>query len=206
LPSDEVIKSLQDAIGYSSVQLDAESQLATRSRDVFIDLSAVAKGYGVDQAAEWLLSQGVDNFLVEVGGELRTHGYSPRGVNNPWVTAITEPDSGVQPVVHRRLNVGDMAVATSGDYYNFFSVDGIRYSHTIDPRTGRPVTHGLASVTVVADNCAEADAFATAIDVMGPEQGLAMAEREGLAVYILARAEDGFVASYSSAFEPFMAK
>lgn len=203
VPSEADIAQLQSAIGFDKLTLSPEQTTATRHGDVFVDLSAVAKGYGVDRAAEWLLANGVDNFLVEVGGELRAHGYSPRG--DRWVTAISEPDSGVQPRIHRRLVIEGKAVATSGDYYNFFTVDGVRYSHTIDPRTGRPVTHGLASVTVVADTCAEADAFATAIDVLGPERGLAMAEREGLAVYILARGEDGFVASYSPAFEQYIA-
>lgn len=203
LPSDEDIAALQSAMGYDKLWLSPEQKTATRRSDVFVDLSAVAKGYGVDRVAEWLLANGVDNFLVEVGGELRAHGYSPRG--DRWVTAIIEPDSGVQPRIHRRVVIDGQAVATSGDYYNFFTVDGVRYSHTIDPRTGRPVTHDLASVTVVAATCAEADAFATAIDVMGPQRGLAMAEREDLAVYILARGEDGFVASYSPAFEQYIA-
>jgi thiamine biosynthesis lipoprotein len=203
LPSDEEIARLLSSLGYDKLKLSPEQGSATRQSDVFVDLSAVAKGYGVDRAAEWLLARGVANFLVEVGGELRAHGYSPRG--DRWVTAITDPDSGVPPSIHRRLVVDGQAVATSGDYYNFFTVDSVRYSHTIDPRTGRPVTHSLASVTVVADSCAEADAFATAIDVLGPEQGLAMAEREGLAVYILARGEDGFTATYSPAFERYLA-
>ncbi|MEY3018464.1 MAG: hypothetical protein RL336_1599, partial [Pseudomonadota bacterium] len=171
LPSDEEIARLLSSLGYDKLKLSPEQGSATRQSDVFVDLSAVAKGYGVDRAAEWLLARGVANFLVEVGGELRAHGYSPRG--DRWVTAITDPDSGVPPSIHRRLVVDGQAVATSGDYYNFFTVDSVRYSHTIDPRTGRPVTHSLASVTVVADSCAEADAFATAIDVLGPEQGLA---------------------------------
>ncbi len=203
LPSDEDIVRLQSAIGFDKLSLSPEQNKATRLSDIFVDLSAVAKGYAVDRAAEWLLANGVDNFLVEVGGELRVHGYSPRG--DHWVTAISEPDSGVQPRIHKRLVIEGKAVATSGDYYNFFTVEGVRYSHTIDPSTGRPVTHGLASVTVVADTCAEADAFATAIDVMGPERGMAMAKREGLAIYILARADDGFVASYSPAFERYIA-
>lgn len=202
LPNDAIIASLLAALGFNHVILDTDAGQATRSRDVFIDLSAVAKGYGVDRAAEWLLANGVENFLVEVGGEIRANGYSPRG--DQWVTAITEPDSGLQPKVHRRLHVAGAAVATSGDYYNFFSVDGVRYSHTIDPRSGKPVTHGLASVTVIANTCAEADAFATAIDVMGPELGMAMAQREGLAVYILAREGDGFKALYTEAFASYL--
>lgn len=203
LPSDAAIQSLLAEVGYHNVSLDGDKGQATRLRDVFIDLSAVAKGYGVDRAAEWLLSQGVSNFLVEVGGELRAHGYSPRG--DQWVTAISDPGSGLPPKIHRRLKLEGAAVATSGDYYNFFSVDGVRYSHTIDPRTGRPVTHHLASVTVVAESCAEADAYATAIDVLGPDLGMQMAEREGLAVYILSRQGDAFLASYSEAFAPFLA-
>jgi thiamine biosynthesis lipoprotein len=205
LPSDAQLDDLLQSIGFDNVELDVAQSMVVRRSEVFIDLSAIAKGYGVDRAADWLLAQGINNFLVEVGGELRTHGYSPRGAGSSWVTAITEPDSGIQPSIHRRLQLDNMAVATSGDYYNFFTVEGERFSHTIDPRTGRPVTHHLASVTVVSTSCAEADAYATAIDVMGPEQGLAMAEKLGLAVYILSRSDNGFVASQSSAFGSLMA-
>jgi len=202
LPEAEQIEFALTSMGFDTLQLDTEALSVTRNSDAFVDLSAVAKGYGVDQAAQWLLKQGVQNFLVEVGGELRAHGYSPRG--DRWVTAISQPDSGLQPKIHRRLIVADKAVATSGDYYNYFEVDGVRYSHTIDPRTGYPVQHNLASVTVLADDCAAADAYATAIDVLGPEKGLQMADKLGLAVYILLREGDGFIARSSPAFDAYL--
>ncbi len=203
LPSDSDIEQLKAAMGFDHLQLNTTEQSAARLADVFIDLSAIAKGFGVDEAARWLLSNGVTNFLVEVGGELRAHGYSPRG--DRWVTAISQPDSGLQPKIHRRLMIDDVAVATSGDYYNFFEVDGVRYSHTIDPRTGKPVQHSLASVTVLAADCASADGYATAIDVLGPEKGLQMAEKLGLAVYIILRDGDKFVTRSSSAFDAYLA-
>lgn len=199
LPSDAAISSALATLGFGDIRIQGDS--LSSKRDVFVDLSAVAKGYAVDQVAEWLLQQGLQNFLVEVGGELRTHGVSPRG--DAWITAISEPSASLATKVHRTVKVSDMAVATSGDYYNYFEIDGVRYSHTIDPRTGRPVTHNLASVTVLAASCAEADAYATAIDVMGPERGLAMAERLGLPIYLLVRENDRFVAKYSSHFAAY---
>ncbi|MDP7112838.1 MAG: FAD:protein FMN transferase, partial [Myxococcota bacterium] len=155
---------------------------------VQIDLSAIAKGYGVDRVTGAIEGQGHDRYLVEVGGEVRVRGRNAAGV--PWRIGIERPvDEGRD--VFRALSLIDAAMATSGDYRSFYELAGRRVSHTIDPRTARPVEHGLASVTVVHDRCAEADGWATALMVLGPDEGPEIAEREGLAALFLTRNDDG---------------
>ena len=141
-----------------------------------------------------LAEQGVENYLVEVGGEIRAAGVNGRG--EPWRIAIEVPAL-ARGQVQKVIELNDHGVATSGDYRNYFERDGLRYSHTIDPRTGYPISHRLASVTVVADDAAEADALATAYMVMGVEQALALARRDKVAAYFLVRNDTGFI-EYSS--------
>jgi thiamine biosynthesis lipoprotein len=147
-----------------------------------IDLSGIAKGFAVDEMAALLESAGVSQFLVEIGGELRGRGLSPRGA--PWRVGVERPDRG-RGAVRRVVRLDSGALATSGDYRNFFEEGGRCFSHIIDPRTGRPVAHGLASVTVIAGTTMRADALSTALMVMGPEQGMALAKREGIAAFFL---------------------
>lgn len=152
--------------------------------DLHIDLSAYAKGLAADEIASLLDNQGIANYLVEIGGDLRARGHNAS--NASWRIAIENPD---QPghAVEKIIHLHDLSVATSGDYRNFFEFEGQRYSHTIDPRTGRPVAHDLASVTVLAEGAAHADALATALMVLGPEAGMVFAERQSIAVYLLIR-------------------
>ncbi|KQQ33314.1 thiamine biosynthesis protein ApbE [Duganella sp. Leaf126] len=156
---------------------------------IALDLSAVAKGYGVDRLAYYLKSQGHAHYVVEVGGELRGAGVKPDG--QPWWVALEQVDSDndeQQTVVA----LHGLAVATSGDYRRYFERDGVRYSHTIDPRSGMPVANGLASVTVIHAQCMAADAWSTALTVLGRKEGLALAERLGLAARFVERtAADG---------------
>ncbi len=201
VPSVQAIERQLARIGFSSVELNLFSDEVTKNKAVNIDLSAIAKGYAVDRLAELLLKSGAQDFMVEIGGEIRLQGNSPRGT--PWRIAIEQPENQIG-AVHKALNLSNVGLATSGDYRNYFEVDGERYSHTIDPVTGRPITHKLASVTVLADSTAYADAVATAINVMGPEKGLSLAEDTGLAVYLLIKTEQGFEAKYSSAFQPYL--
>ncbi len=148
-----------------------------------IDLSAIAKGYAVDAVAAWLEARGIHDYLVELGGEVRVSGHHPDG--RPWRVAVERAAEGRAGVLE--LNAG--AVATSGDYRNWFELDGVRYSHEIDPRTGRPVSHGLVQVTVLAPSCMEADAWATALLVAGPREGPDLARRLGLKALFLRRRE-----------------
>jgi FAD:protein FMN transferase len=198
VPDAQAIEQLKAEIGYQFLELDGLQ--IRKSRPLFLDLSAVAKGYGVDWVAEFLEVRGFGNYLVEVGGDLRVSGLNSRGA--PWRIAIEQP-SQLQRSARMTIAFTDMSLATSGDYRNYFEVDGRRYSHTIDPTTGYPIAHNLVSVTVLAPTAAEADAWATAINVLGPEAGIALAELEQLAVYMILKEEGGYSDRHSSAFSAF---
>lgn len=155
-----------------------------------LDLSAVAKGYGVDRVAAWLEGQGLHHYLVEVGGELRGAGAKPDG--QPWWVALEQPPlTGQAEADAVLLALHGLAVATSGDYRRSFEHDGTQYSHTIDPRDGRPVRNGVASVTVIHESCMAADALSTALTVLGPEDGMRFAEERHLVARFLVRRDDG---------------
>ena len=189
-PDDEVLSRLREHVGYAGIELDAAAS-TLRKTDPAIegDLSAVAKGYGVDRVAAALRAAGLARFLVEVGGEIAAAGTNHLG--RPWRVGIESPAAGggMQRVVPLR----DRAMATSGDYRNRREVDGGWVSHTIDPRTGRPVDHRLASVSVVADRCVVADGLATALEVLGPRDGHALAVERGWAALFLSRGTDGAI-------------
>jgi thiamine biosynthesis lipoprotein len=198
VPPEDQLEERLAQIGPDKVELDIEAGRARRLSDVYVDLSAVAKGYGVDQVGDYLEAQGVDNFLVDIGGELVLSGHRDDS-GDPWRVGVEVPDEHRQ-VAQYVLALTDMSVATSGDYRNYFEEDGKRYSHTIDPRTGRPVKHALASVTVLGDTTADADAWATALSVLGPQASLETARREGLAVLTLERDGEGWISRVSAAF------
>lgn len=199
-PTAEEVAGLKSTTGYQFLQIDPAQSRVMKSAPVQVDLSAIAKGYAADVVAEWLLGNQIDRFLVEIGGEMRLSGHSPRGDN--WRVAVEQPQAGVRAVA-TTLSVTDRAVATSGDYRNFFEYQGQRYSHTLDPRTGYPVTHGLVSVTVIAEQAMLADAWATALLVLGPDAGMGLAESEGLAAYFMVEQGDGFEVQISTAMLPF---
>lgn len=168
--------------------------------NVYVDFSAIAKGYGADILAELLDSEHVKSYLVEVGGELKSRGIKPGGKH--WTVAIEKPVTNAR-MVQAVLPIKDIAMATSGDYRNYFEEDGIRYSHTINSMTGAPIVHRLVSVTVFAKTSARADAYATAINVLGPEKGLIFADKYHLPVYMLVKSSEGFKELTSNAFEPY---
>lgn len=201
LPSDAAIDERREQIGQQFLELDTDRGRLRRLREVELDLSSIAKGYAVDVLAQALAAQQIADFLVEVGGEMRLAGLSARG--DAWRVAVERPQPGARSVA-LGIALTDAAVATSGDYRNYFEVDGRRYSHSIDPRSGRPVQHDLVSVTVIAADCMHADAWATALTVLGTEDALALAEAQGLAVYLLRRDGERIVPLYSSAFEPWL--
>ncbi|WOX05488.1 FAD:protein FMN transferase [Microbulbifer pacificus] len=198
IPADEAIAELLQVIGSDALVLDGNRLSKTRS--VQIDLSAIAKGHGVDRIADLLEGKGITNYLVEVGGELRTAGVNPQGAI--WRVGIERPSAG--QVVQKPIQVSGKGIATSGDYRNYYERDGKRYVHTMDPRTGRPVEHRLASVTVIADTCAEADGYATALNVMGADAALKLAEEQQLAVFLLVKTDSGFEERASTAFKPYL--
>lgn len=164
----------------------------------YLDLSAIAKGYAVDVIARFLTQRGVNDFLVEVGGEIFASGSKPESM--PWRIAIEAPNDNGRSA-QMVIPLSNIGVATSGDYRNFFQQDGKRYSHTIDGRTGYPVDHGLASVTVLHNSVALADAWATALTVLGAEQGLKLANEYDLAAFFIERSKDGFKQYSSRQFE-----
>ncbi len=166
--------------------------------DLRADLSAIAKGHGVDRVALRLNDLGIRNYLVEIGGEVRALGRRPDG--KAWKIGVESPD-GQGEVARQVLPLTGGALATSGDYRNYFSDAGRRYSHIIDPRNGRPIAHALAAVTVFAPNCASADAWATTLSVLGPEAGLALAEQQQLAALFVLRDGANFTELRSRAFD-----
>ena len=196
-PGGEEIDKAMRRIGYGHLHADcAVPALRKILPDLYVDLSGYAKGYAVDQIAALLDERDIPNYLVEIGGELRVRGINASGRN--WSIAVEKPMT-TERSVQSVINLSDTALATSGDYRNFFDYGGVRYSHTIDPRTGAPVTHELASVTVVAEAAAVADALATALLVLGPAEGMKFAERERIAAYFLLR-DDGEIAELKSSW------
>ena len=178
-PDDASLDAIRANVGPDLLEVDpAAATLRKRRRGVVIDLSAIAKGHAVDAISTLLEARGFSDYLVEIGGELRAAGANERGA--PWRVAIERPVPG-GPSAQRIVPLTDAAVATSGDYRNFYDLDGARVSHTIDPRTGRPVAHALRSVTVIAPRCSLADARSTALNVLGPEAGYALAVEQGWA-------------------------
>ena len=188
-PTDGDIVAAQHRVGFDLIEVDCKQQLVRKDvPDLYVDLSGWAKGHAVDLVAGLLDSRGVENYMVEIGGELRISGHNPKG--RKWAIGIEAPSTS-ERVPHAVVHVTDTSVATSGDYRNYFEHDGQRYSHTVDPRTGRPVTHSLAAVTVVNASAAFADAMATALLVLGPEEGPELARKLGIAAYFLVRDASG---------------
>lgn len=193
-PSDETLQSLREWVGFDKVSVRTDPPALKKSHpNVRIDLSAIAKGFAVDKVVEMLAEQGAENVFVEIGGEVATAGNK---AGQWWKVGIQLPDAKADEVmIAHAMSTGsgkDQAMATSGDYRNYFEADGIRYSHTIDPTTARPITHSLASVSVITDSCMAADAWATALNVMGADRAEKVARAAGLDVLLVSRSDDGF--------------
>ncbi|MBC7191922.1 MAG: FAD:protein FMN transferase [Marinobacter sp.] len=196
-PPDEKLEEVLTRTGYQNLSL-RENPPAVKAEPVqYLDLSAIAKGFGVDQVAEYLENEGVSAYLVEIGGEIRVNGRKPD--DTAWRLAVEQPTAEGRQV-NRIVALHKAAMATSGDYRNYYESQGQRYSHTIDPVTGKPITHSLASVSVITDDCMTADALATAFNVMGFERANALAVKENLAVYFIVRRGDGFETHATPAF------
>jgi len=195
-PSQEALRAGRAALGHDGLQLLDGQRAAVKQRSSYqADLGGIAKGYGVDRAALALQALGVEHFMLEVGGEVRTLGRNARG--QPWQIGIEQPDAMPQSA-RLVLPLSGRAMATSGDYRQFFEHAGRRYSHEIDPALGEPIANGLASVTVVADDCMAADALATGLIVLGPQRGMALARREGIAAHFIVRDARGGLSDASS--------
>ena len=196
-PDQDELQRRLEQVGYHFVILDAQAQTAMRTSDVFVDLSGIAKGYGVDVVSAYLSEQGIDNHLVNIGGDLYAKG--TRTSEDLWRVGIEAPNDQRQ-VIQQILPVTNTAMVSSGDYRNYFEYEGVRYSHTIDPTTGTPIAHHLASTTVLADNATDADGYASAIMVLGPERGLQFANQHAIAAFLIVRQEGGYVSFESDAF------
>ena len=192
MPSRHQVDSLKALVGYHKVSL-ADGRVSKTDPRIMLDCSSIAKGYGCDVVAKFLSAKGIDNYMVEIGGEIVTRGISEKRL--PWKIGVTKPtdDSlNVNQEIQTIINVTDKAMATSGNYRNFYYKNGRKYAHTIDPSTGYPVQHNILSSTVIADDCATADAYATAFMVMGLDKAKAVLSRhpELMAYFILA-SDDG---------------
>lgn len=201
-PTAAELAAARARVGFARLAARSAPPALRKTADTYVDLSAIAKGHGVDRLATVLDGQGCSDYLVDIGGEVRGRGRNPRG--QLWRIGVEVPDPSRQGAVQRILEIDGMAVATSGDYRNYRESGGVRLSHTIDPRSGSPVAHGLASVTVLHASTMWADGYATALNVLGPEEAMALAERLELPVLLLVRAGTGFEERYNETMQRYL--
>lgn len=199
MPNDQQIDSIRSFVGYTKTSLDGRHIRKTDPR-IMLDCSAIAKGYGVDKVAEMLKSKGIENFMVEIGGEIVTLGVNSK--SKDWQIGVTKPSEdslSVNEELQTILSVSNTAMATSGNYRNFYYKDGKRYAHTIDPMTGKPVQHNILSATVLAEKCATADAYATSFMVMGLDRAKEVLSRhKELKAYLIYCDANGNYATWQS--------
>jgi len=200
VPNDEILAATKKRVGLHNLILEGNF-LSKKVPDLYIDLSTIAKGYGVDVIAELIEKNGITRYLVEIGGEMRLRGFKHTG--ELWAIAIEKPitnERSVQQVIIPK----DNAVATSGDYRNYFEVDGVRFSHIIDPATGKPINHKLVSVTVIHPSSMTADGLSTTLMVMGKEKGMAFAVKNNLAALFISKTENGFDEEFTVKFKQYL--
>ena len=195
------IKARVQKIGFDHIRIAEPNFLVKILATVTLDLNSIAKGFAVDRVSELIAAAGFENYLVEIGGEVYAAGVRADGKN--WRVGINRPQkNSAFNEVYKAVSITNRAFATSGDYRNFFEIDGVRYSHVIDPRSGYPVSNGVVSVSIIADNCTLADGLATAIMVMGAEKGIQLVNRlDGIECLIVVEKSDGrLVDFYSTGF------
>ncbi|NAX47067.1 FAD:protein FMN transferase ApbE [Photobacterium halotolerans] len=203
VPTDEELDARRQEVGIEHLKVEGNA-LIKDLPGLYVDLSSIAKGYGVDVVADYIASLGVNDYLVEIGGEIRLKGKNLEGV--PWRIAIEKPTEDGSRSIQEVVEPGEMAVATSGDYRNYFEENGVRYSHLINPITGKPITNRVVSVTVMHPKCMTADALATAFSVMGEEKAIALANQENWPVLLIVSTDEGFKEYASDAFTTYMQK
>ncbi|PCI43918.1 MAG: hypothetical protein COB51_10930 [Moraxellaceae bacterium] len=201
VPSQKEIDRAKESTGFEYLWVNSEALSIKKTRSLEIDLSAIAKGYAVDDLVAELKRLGVLSALVEVGGEIRGYGKKPNG--DEWKIAIERPVEGVRSI-HKTISLVDRAVATSGDYRNYFEADGVRYSHTIDPNSGYPIRHRLASVSVIHESAMYADGWATSLMVLGAEKGFRLAEKNDIAAYFIVREDGSFTERQTELFKSYV--
>ncbi len=200
VPSEALITATRKKIGLSNLRLEGD-QLSKKIPELYLDLSTIAKGYGVDVVAELIERNGFTDYIVEIGGELRLKGFKHTG--ELWVVAIEKPLT-TERSVQQYLVPKDNAIATSGDYRNYFEADGKRFSHIIEPDTGKPINHNLVSVTVIHPSSMTADGLSTALMVMGLEKGMTFAVKNNLAALFIAKTEHGFNEQFTVKFKQYL--
>jgi thiamine biosynthesis lipoprotein len=200
IPTEAELADLMARTGLGKLSLNKRDSTATKKHtDLYFDLSGIAKGFAVDQVAAAMEQLGHTDYMIEIGGELRTRGRNGRG--EIWRIGVEQPDPTLREA-GRIIPLFDIAMATSGEYRNFIELDGVRYSHTIDPRTGKPINHHLASVSVLHKSCTMADGIATGLNVLGPDAGYELAVRHGIAaLFILERSNGSLIEHATPAFE-----
>lgn len=199
VPSNELLEQTKSKVGIQHINLNG-NKLSKNIEMLYIDLSTIAKGYGVDLIAELIEQKGIQNYLVEIGGEMRVKGFKHTG--ELWHVAIEKPVSN-ERVVQQIIVPKDNAVATSGDYRNYFESKGQRFSHIIDPATGKPINHNLVSVTVIHPSSMTADGLSTAMMVMGEQDALAFAKEHDIAAYFISKSDNGFVEQSTVKFSQY---
>jgi thiamine biosynthesis lipoprotein len=201
-PSAERIAAAKAEVGFDMIEIRPLGALVKRHPSVTVDLSSIAKGYGVDAVAEVMRREGFTDFLVEIGGEVYAAGARRDG--GAWRVGVNRPDPEADPdEVYRVVPLAGRALATSGDYRSYVLEDGIRRSHVIDPRSGQPVANGVVSASVLAPSCTQADGLATAVMVMGAEAGLALVERlDNVEALVLVERQGGFLEKHASSGFP----
>ena len=206
-PSDAAIDSLKKFVGYQNIELK-DNQIHKKYPETTLNLNAIAKGYSVDLLSELLKSKGLTSYLVDIGGEIRASGKKPDG--KLWSIGIEEPseDSNLGREVHSIITLTDKSVATSGTYRRYYLKDGIRYSHTIDPKTGYPINHTLLSVTVIAEECITADAMATVFMVIGKDKSMEFIETHPeYQAYFIYSGDDGSIKTdFSDGFGQYLVR
>ncbi len=198
-PSAAEVDAARAMIGYDYLEVRRDPPALRKRRPLEVDLSAVAKGYGVDAVAATVVDAGCPDVMVEIGGEVFAAGGKPDGT--AWRIGIEVPDSVPGTAIGRVVRLRGQGVATSGDYRNYIEWSGRRYSHTFDGRTGAPVDHGLASVTVIRPTTLEADGFATLLEVLGPDAGWDLAEASRVAALFIERTDTGFATRVTTAMQ-----
>jgi FAD:protein FMN transferase len=207
-PSPEALSAARSRVGFRKVLLDAHELRVRKPAGMQVDLSSMQHGRGADAAAEYLNSLGITRYLVDVGSEIRARGESPEG--GAWHVAVERPPpaDGTVPASangsERVVSLRDAAIATSGNFRYFFDYNGRRYSHRIDPRTGEPVSHSLVSVTVIDPICMHADALATALTVLGPDEGFEYATHRNIAALFISKSGDALVEKMTPRFASYL--
>lgn len=203
VPDAAAIEAARARVGWRGIEVDLANRRARKRPGMRVDLSSLGKGRGVDRVAEYLDSQGVANYLVDLSGKLRSRGTNARGA--PWRVAVERPSADVAstvPAVEPAIiELHDESVATAGDYRRFFESGGRHYSHIIDPRTGYPVSHSTVSATAIAAHCMEADALATVMMVMPPAEAMALAGRERLRTLLITHSDAQYQVHRSAGWE-----